>query len=46
MILLQLAGMYQAIANGGVRVAPTIIAGTTVDGVHDAQRRPARRPRR
>ena len=33
MSLLQLAGMYQTIANGGVRVAPTIIAGTTVDGV-------------
>ena len=30
--LLQLAGMYQAIANGGVRIAPTIVASTTVDG--------------
>ncbi len=33
MTLVQLAGMYQSIANGGVRVAPTIVAGTTVDGV-------------
>jgi cell division protein FtsI (penicillin-binding protein 3) len=32
MSLLQLAGMYQAIANGGVRIAPTIVASTTVDG--------------
>ena len=46
MTLVQLAGMYQAIANGGVRVAPTIVAGTTVDGDHDAQRRRARPPRR
>jgi len=30
--LLQLAGMYQAIANGGVRVAPTVVANTTIDG--------------
>ncbi len=30
--LLQLAGMYQAIANNGVRVAPTIVASTSVDG--------------
>ena len=30
--LLQLAGMYQAIANGGVRVAPSIVGSTTVDG--------------
>ena len=30
--LLQLAGMYQAIANGGVRVAPSIVASTSVDG--------------
>ncbi len=30
--LLQLAGMYQAIANGGVRIAPTIIASTGVNG--------------
>ncbi len=33
MSLVQLAGMYQAIANGGVRVQPTLIASTTVDGV-------------
>ena len=31
--LLQLAGMYQAIANNGVRITPTLIASTTVDGV-------------
>lgn len=31
--LVQLAGMYQAIANDGVRIAPTIVASTTVDGV-------------
>ncbi len=31
--LLQLAGMYQAIANNGVRITPTMIASTTVDGV-------------
>ena len=30
--LLQLAGMYQAIANNGVRVAPSIVASTSVDG--------------
>jgi len=30
--LLQLAGMYQAIANGGVRVAPSIVASTSLDG--------------
>ena len=30
--LLELAGMYQAIANNGVRIAPTIVASTTVDG--------------
>ena len=30
--LLQLAGMYQAIANNGVRIQPTIVASTTVDG--------------
>ena len=30
--LLQLAGMYQAIANNGVRVQPSIVAGTTVNG--------------
>jgi cell division protein FtsI (penicillin-binding protein 3) len=30
--LVQLAGMYQAIANGGVRIAPTIVAGTGVNG--------------
>ncbi|HEY5879238.1 MAG TPA: penicillin-binding protein 2 [Nakamurella sp.] len=31
--LLQLAGMYQAIGNNGVRVTPTLVASTTVDGV-------------
>ena len=30
--LVELASMYQAIANGGVRIAPTIVASTTVDG--------------
>ena len=30
--LLQLAGMYQSIANNGVRVQPTIVAQTSVDG--------------
>ncbi len=30
--LLQLAGMYQAIANNGVRIQPTIVASTTVNG--------------
>jgi cell division protein FtsI (penicillin-binding protein 3) len=30
--LLQLAGMYQAIANNGVRIQPTIVAGTSRDG--------------
>jgi cell division protein FtsI (penicillin-binding protein 3) len=31
--LLQLAGMYQAIANDGVRITPTLVKATTVDGV-------------
>jgi cell division protein FtsI (penicillin-binding protein 3) len=31
--LLQLAGMYQAIANNGVRITPTLVASTTVNGV-------------
>ncbi len=31
--LLQLAGMYQAIGNNGVRIAPTLVASTTVNGV-------------
>jgi len=31
--LLQLAGMYQAIANNGVRITPTLVASTTVDGI-------------
>lgn len=31
--LVQLAGMYQAIANDGVRISPTLIKSTTVDGV-------------
>ncbi len=31
--LLQLAGMYQAIANNGVRITPTLVKSTTVDGV-------------
>ena len=30
--LLQLAGMYQAIANSGVRVTPSMVASTTVGG--------------
>jgi cell division protein FtsI (penicillin-binding protein 3) len=30
--LLQLAGMYQAIANNGVRVTPSMVASTSVDG--------------
>ena len=30
--LLQLAGMYQAIANNGVRVTPSIVSSTNVDG--------------
>ena len=30
--LLQLAGMYQSIANNGVRVQPSIVASTTLDG--------------
>ncbi len=30
--LVELASMYQAIANGGVRIAPTIVASTTMDG--------------
>ncbi len=30
--LLQLAGMYQAIANNGVRVQPSIVASTTLNG--------------
>ena len=30
--LVELASMYQAIANGGVRVAPTIVASTSMDG--------------
>ena len=30
--LLQLAGMYQAIANNGVRVTPSMVASTGVDG--------------
>ncbi len=32
MTMLQLAGMYQAIANGGVRVRPSIIESTSTDG--------------
>jgi cell division protein FtsI (penicillin-binding protein 3) len=32
MTMLQLAGMYQAIANDGVRVRPSIIASTSSDG--------------
>ena len=32
MTLLQLVDMYQAIGNGGVLVAPTLIAGTTTNG--------------
>lgn len=31
--LLQLAGMYQAIANNGVRITPTLVESTTLDGV-------------
>jgi cell division protein FtsI (penicillin-binding protein 3) len=31
--LLQLAGMYQAIANNGVRITPTLVASTTANGV-------------
>jgi cell division protein FtsI (penicillin-binding protein 3) len=34
--LVQLAGMYQAIGNNGVRVTPTLIKSTTVDGVTTA----------
>lgn len=34
MTLLQLVDMYQAIGNQGVLVSPTIIAGTTKDGVY------------
>jgi cell division protein FtsI (penicillin-binding protein 3) len=34
MTLLQLVDMYQAIGNKGVMVAPTIIAGTTKNGVY------------
>jgi cell division protein FtsI (penicillin-binding protein 3) len=30
--LVELASMYQAIANGGLRIAPTIVASTTMDG--------------
>lgn len=33
MNLVQLASMYQAIGNGGVRIAPTIIKETTTNGV-------------
>ncbi|AZI59416.1 penicillin-binding protein 2 [Nakamurella antarctica] len=33
MTLVQLASMYQAIGNGGVRIPPTVIAGTTTNGV-------------
>ena len=33
MTLLQMADMYQGIANGGVRIPPTIVASTTSDGV-------------
>ncbi len=32
MSLVQLAGMYQTIANGGLRIAPTIVASTAVNG--------------
>ena len=42
--LVQLADMYQAIANGGVRVPATIVASTTKDGVTTADPRPQGRP--
>ncbi|HET8590685.1 MAG TPA: penicillin-binding protein 2 [Nakamurella sp.] len=32
MTLVQMAAMYQGIANGGVRIPPTIVAGTSKDG--------------
>ncbi len=32
MTLLQMADMYQGIANGGVRIPPSIVASTTADG--------------
>lgn len=38
MTLLQLVDMYQAIGNKGVMVAPTIIAGTTKNGVYTPSR--------
>ena len=38
MTLLQLVDMYQAIGNKGVLVSPTIIAGTTKDGVFTASK--------
>ena len=38
MTLLQLVDMYQAIGNNGVLVSPTIIAGTTRDGVFTASK--------
>ena len=31
--LMQMADMYQGIANGGLRIPPTIVASTTTDGV-------------
>ena len=34
--LVELASMYQAIANGGVRIAPTIVASTAMNGQHPA----------
>ncbi len=36
MTLVQLASMYQAIGNNGVRLAPTLVVGTDINGHHTA----------
>ncbi len=36
MTLVQLASMYQAIGNGGVRLPPTLVMGTSTDGTYTA----------
>ncbi len=41
MTMVQLVGMYQAIGNGGVRVQPSIVKGTTGGGVYQPSAAPA-----
>ena len=41
---LQMASVYQTIANGGVKIEPQIVAGTTDDSGRSSPPSPARRP--